>query len=106
MDEKPLTLTSVILAEVAFVLTTFYRVSREVAVDKLIELLGKENIEVASISKNNAIGALLLCRSSKRASFADALLWAEARALTRPAQKPLIYSFDKRFPKDVVTLSG
>lgn len=45
------------------------------------------------------IEALLLCRPSGRTAFADALLWAEARA-----SRAALYSFDERFPETGIDL--
>jgi predicted nucleic acid-binding protein len=46
------------------------------------------------LDKGAVIQGLLLCRSSKRVSFADAMVWAAARSAGAEA----VYSFDERFP--------
>lgn len=63
-------------------------------VDQLIALLQKENIVSLRPDKAMLIEALFLCRPSGRVSFADALIWAEARA----GGPPVVYTFDERFP--------
>lgn len=93
---EDLVITEVALAETAYVLMSVYYVPRELAVDKLIAFLQKENIEPFSIDRGLLLQALLLCRQSGRVSFADALIWAAARS----AGAKVVYSFDKRFPTD------
>lgn len=102
LDETPrLRLSEGILTETAYVLTSFYEVPRERVVDSLIDLISKENIVLHGLSKEVTIQALLLCRPSKRVSFADALLWAVAMSCGKEA---CIYTFDKRFPGDGLQL--
>lgn len=91
----------VVLAETAYVLTTVYGVEREVVVDALVELLQKENIHPLGLDKAAAVEGLLLCRPSRRVSFADALVWAHARS----SGTTRIYSFDRRFPDSGVDVS-
>lgn len=98
LDEAPqLYVTEGILAETAYVLTSFYEVPRERVVDSLVELLGKENISTYGLDKGVVVQALWLCRPSKRVSFTDALLWAVVTSNQERAEG-CIYSFDKRFP--------
>ena len=92
----------VALAETAFVLTTVYRAPRLNVVDSLTELLRKANISTFGMDKDLALQALLMCRRSGRVSFADALIWAEARS----AGSETVYSFDQRFPSDGLELRG
>ena len=92
----------VALAETAFVLTTVYRAPRPNVVDSLTELLRKANVSTFGIDKDLALQALLMCRRSGRVSFADALIWAEARS----AGSETVYSFDQRFPSDGLELRG
>ncbi|MBI2941736.1 MAG: PIN domain-containing protein [Chloroflexi bacterium] len=96
--ESDLLVTDVVLAETAYVLTSVYRVPRQVVVDHLIGFIQKENITVSGLDKATVIQALLLCRPSGRVSFADALVWSAARS----AGVRTIYSFDERFPSDEV----
>jgi len=91
---EELHVTDVVLAETAYVLTSVYRVPRDVVVDHLVALLRKDNIVAHGLPKDLALQAMLLCRPSGRVSFADALVWAVARA----APPGVIYSFDQRFP--------
>lgn len=96
LDESPTVyLTEGTLTETAYVLTSFYEVPRERVVDSLIDLVSKENVVLHGLDKGVAVQALLMCRPSKRVSFADALLWAAAVSRKEPA---CVYSFDKRFP--------
>ncbi len=92
----------VALAESAFVLTTVYRAPRPNVVDSLTELLRKANVSTFGMDKDLALQALLMCRRSGRVSFADALIWAEARS----AGSETVYSFDQRFPSDGLELRG
>ena len=93
---RDLKVTDVVLAETAYVLTSVYRVPREVVVDHLITLLQKKNISPFALDKGLALQALLLCRPSGRTSFADAMVWAAARS----AGSEVVYSLDERFPAD------
>ncbi len=54
----------------------------------------KRNVRMLNLPKELVLEALRLCRDSKRHSFADALLWAEARDAGGS-----VYTFDRRFPK-------
>lgn len=81
------------LAEIGYVLTRVAGVPREDAVDAMIDLLERENIEAHEVDTDLAIQALRLCRSSGRVNFGDALLWAIAR--TSSAR---VWTFDERFP--------
>ena len=92
----------VALAEVAFVLTTVYRAPRREVVESLMGFLSKDNITTFGLDKDLALQALLMCRSSGRVSFADALIWAEARS----AGSEIVYTFDQRFPSDGLELRG
>ncbi len=95
-SESPLLLADLTLAEAAFVLTRHYNLPRAAVVDSLIALVRKSNVTMWRLEKDVVIQALQYCRPSGRVSFADALLWAVARS----SEDALVYSFDKRFPKD------
>ncbi|HXU47124.1 MAG TPA: PIN domain-containing protein [Thermoanaerobaculia bacterium] len=99
---EPLLLCETILMASAYVLESVYGISREVLVDALAELVQKANITLTHLPKARVLEALHLCRPSRRVSFADALLWAEARE--HGAAK--IYTFDRRFPAQGVAISG
>lgn len=99
--EEGLGVSDVVIAEVAYVLTSVYGVPRDMVVDNLIALLLKENLQICGLRKDRVIEALLSCRPSGRVSFADALIWAAAREL----RVPRIYTFDGRFPAQGVELS-
>ena len=92
----------VALAEAAFVLTRVYGVPREYVVDSLMGILGKANVSTFGLNKDIALQALLMCRQSGRVSFADALIWAEARS----TGSEIVYSFDERFPSDGLDVRG
>lgn len=92
----------VALAEAGFVLTRVYGAPREYVVDSLMRVLRKENVSTFGLDKDFALQALLMCRQSGRVSFADALIWAEARS----AGAETIYTFDQRFPSDGLELIG
>ena len=96
IDGEDLKVTDVVLAETAYVLTSVYRVPRDVVVDHLITFLQKRNISPFALDKGFVLQSLLLCRPSGRTSFADALIWAAARS----AGSKVIYSLDERFPTD------
>ncbi len=99
-SEAELLLTDGILGEAAYVLLKRYGVPRAVVVDNLIALVRKRNVTVWRVEKDIAIQALQLCRPSGRVSFADALLWSIARMTA----DTVVYSFDKRFPAENITL--
>ena len=102
IEQCPLvTISPVILAESFFVLFTVYRRSRAEIVDSLAGLVNRENVQVSHIEKAFVFDALYMCRDSGRVKVADALLWAEART----SGQTTIYTFDRRFPNQGVTLS-
>ncbi len=100
--EEGLQVTDVVLAEAAYVLTSFYRVPRNLVVDHLIAFLQKENVTTFALDKGIALQALLLCKPSGRVSFADAMVWAAARS----SGSNVVYSLDERFPQDGVEVGG
>lgn len=95
-SEDGLQVTDVVLAETAYVLTSVYRVARSVVVDHLMAFLQKENVTPFALDKSLVLQALLLCKPSARVSFADAMVWAAARA----SESRVVYSLDERFPTD------
>ncbi|MGE0688700.1 MAG: PIN domain-containing protein [Dehalococcoidia bacterium] len=99
-SDEELVVTDVVLAEAAFVLRSFYRVQREELVDSLVDFLSRHNLNVFRLRKDSVIEALELCRPSNRVSVADALIWAAARN----EQDSVIYTLDRRFPTEGVTL--
>ena len=86
----------VTLLEVAFVLGRHYYLARDTIIDLLIGLLERDNVDVLEMPHALAIEALALCPPSNRVSFADALIWASARARPRGP----LYTFDQRFPAE------
>ena len=94
--KEGLQVTDIVLAETAYVLTSVYRVPRDIVVDHLIAFLQKQNITPFALDKGLVLQALLLCRPSGRISFADAMVWAAARS----AGSKVVYSLDERFPGD------
>jgi predicted nucleic acid-binding protein len=102
---ETLLLTDVMVVETAYVLTSVYRVPRERVVDSLVDLLQKKNLAVFGLEKGIVIEGLLLCRTSGRVSFADALLWTVARTVAGTgADRVPVYTFDGRFPSEGVEL--
>jgi predicted nucleic acid-binding protein len=103
-SDEPLVLTESILLETAFVLGgSIYKIPREGIVDALAALVQRRNIHLPVLSKPRALEALELCRNSKRYSFTDALLWAQA---LEAGVGRRIYSFDGRFPSRGITIVG
>ena len=91
-----LVVTDLVLAETAYVLTSVYKVPRDITVDTLVSFVRKKNISTFPADKGTVIEALLMCQSSGRVSFADAMLWAEARCYGPGT----VYTLDERFPGD------
>ena len=60
-----------------------------------MSFIQRQNIRLLQLPKTMALEALRLCRGSKRFSFTDALLWAQARH----HQAARLFTFDRRFPK-------
>ena len=94
-----LVITDIALVETAYVLTSVYGIEREVVVDHLIGLLRRENIRPHHLPKGLAIEALRRCRPSNRISFADALIWAAARA-----DGAAVFTLDERFPNEGIAI--
>ena len=97
--EAPISVAPLILVETAYVLRSVYGVSREDVVAALVDLVQRVNVEVLGVETSLVVQALRLCRASGRVSFADALLWAQARDLDEP-----IWTFDKNFPQEGVQI--
>jgi predicted nucleic acid-binding protein len=93
-SERPLLLSDVVLAEAGYVLTKVYRAPREQVVDALTSFVQRRNVELLALPKSLALEALSLCRHSNRHSFADAILWAQARS----APGCVLLTFDGDFP--------
>lgn len=87
-------LSEVVLVESAYVLESVYGVPRVELVDALISFVQRRNIKLLTLSKPLALEALKMCRDSKRHSFSDAMVWAEA--VDSGAGR--IYTFDRQFP--------
>lgn len=98
--EADLQISDVVLVETAYVLTSVYKIPRDIVVDHLILFLQKKNIRPFAMEKDILLQALLLCRPSGRVSFADALIWAAARS----SEAKVVYSLDERFPQDGIEL--
>lgn len=92
--DASLVVPPVTLLESAHVLTRLYRVPRAAAVDALIALVRKSNVQDTGLPKDLIVEALLLCRESGRVSFGDALHWAE----TKHRRDVQLATFDRRFP--------
>ena len=100
--EETVLLSELALAEAAYVLTSFYDVERQQVAEVLIGLVERANVRLCRVSKPLAVHALKLAAPSRRVSFTDALLWAEARTMGVSR----ILTFDRRFPADGVELAG
>lgn len=98
--EDELLVTDVVLVETAYVLRSVYGAPREAIAEHLIALLLKANIDTFRLDKYLVIEALMQCRPSGRVSFADALVWAAARS----EPDSVVYSLDRRFPDDGITV--
>ena len=98
--DENLKITDVVIVETAYVLLSVYEIEREVVVDNLITFMQKKNISPFALKKSLVLQALLLCRPSRRVSFADAMIWATARS----AGSKIIYSLDDRFPSDGIKI--
>jgi predicted nucleic acid-binding protein len=101
-SHRPLILSELALVETAHVLASVYGIPRAPLVDALIALVQRRNIRPLNTSKALILEALGKCRSSRRVSFTDALLWAEARQ----KRALRLYSFDQRFPADGLEIVG
>ena len=99
-SDRQLRISVLILAEAAHVLRRVYGHPPAVVVDALIQLLGRENLEVHEVETDLVVQALLACRDSGRVSVPDALLWA----LARGAAPSRVWSFDRRFPATGIEL--
>ena len=97
-----LLVSDVVIAEMAYVLTSVYKIPREAVVDMLILFIQKRNVRPFALDKDGLLQALLLCRPSGRVSFADALVWAAARS----TEGKVVYSLDERFPREGVDVRG
>jgi len=94
-SEQTLTVSELVVVETAYVLESVYGYEREELVDALQSFVELQNVRLLRLPKARVAEALNLCRGSKRYSFTDALLWAEA--LHHKAARLL--TFDRRFPK-------
>ena len=63
------------------------------------DLVLRDNISVSHLDVELVVEALELCSPSNRISFADALLWAEARMTDGT-----VHTFDQRFPDRDIAL--
>ena len=75
-----LQISGVAISETAYVLTSVYQIPRENVVENLVDFLGKANIITYALDKSLVLQGLLMCRPSRRVSFADGLIWATARS--------------------------
>jgi predicted nucleic acid-binding protein len=101
-SDEVLILSEMVLLETAYVLSSVYRVPRDVLVDSLSELVQRANLRLATLPKDRVLEALRLCRDSSRVSFTDALVWAQAVEMGAGR----IYAFDGKFPSRGVSIIG
>ncbi len=97
--DAPILIAPLILVETAYVLRSVYGVAREDVAAALVDLVQRVNVQVLGVETSLVVQALGLCRASGRVSFADALLWAQARDLDQP-----VWTFDKNFPMEGVRI--
>jgi predicted nucleic acid-binding protein len=102
-SDEPLILSEWVILEAAYVLASLYKASREDIVDSLTGLVQRQNLFLPVLPKPRVLTALEMCRSSKRYSFADAFLWAQA---FESGVGTRIYTFDRRFPATGITRVG
>lgn len=100
-SEEPLVMSEIVILECAYVLTSVYRVAKVEVVEALQALVRRSNVTLVNLTKARALAALDLCRASGRHSFADAMLWAQALHL----HAGRIYSFDRKFPSQGLTVT-
>jgi len=98
----PILVSEVAIAEAAHVLLVFYRLERSQVAVALQRFMERENIQPIAADKGLLIRALELTKPSGRVSIADALIWAIARSVP-PAR---VFTYDRRFPAEGVTLTG
>lgn len=101
--DETLILSEWVILESAYVLGSVYRAAREDIVDSLVQLVQRQNIHLPILPKPRVVEALELCRPSKRHSFMDAFLWAQAREAGAGRR---VYAFDRRFPSQGITVVG
>jgi predicted nucleic acid-binding protein len=99
-SDLQLLVTSAVLAECVYVLITVYAMPRTVVIDAVARFVQRANVLITHVDKSFAVESLLLCRDSGRVQVVDALLWAEAK--TNGILD--IYTFDRRFPSEDVTV--
>ena len=99
-NAEELVLTETTLLETTYVLESIYGQPRDHIVDTLVDFLQRRNISVRGLDSHYIVAGLMRCRSSRRVSFGDALLWAAARQ-DSPA---VVYSFNRRFPSQHIDL--
>jgi predicted nucleic-acid-binding protein len=96
---QPLWITEAALLETAYVLEKEYGYGRDDVVGALIALVREPFIQLQGMEYHALLQALLFCRTSRRVSFGDALIWAAASA-----DGGEVFSFDQRFPRDQITV--
>ena len=97
-SSERLFLTGVVVAEVAYVMRSFYHVPREETIEALIGLVSRNNIATVGAGKEEVLRGLAFCLPSGRVAVADAMVWAAACS----SRNRVVYSFDERFPADGV----
>ncbi len=94
-----LAISDLVLVESAYVLTGVYGIDRSEVAEALAALMLRSNVECPHLSVALVVRALQLAGHSGRVSFADALIWAEARQAEAP-----VATFDRRFPTEGLEL--
>ena len=100
-SEEPLIISEYVILESAHVLSSVYKISRQEIVEALIDLVQRPSIRLPVLPKPRVLAALDLCRGSKRYSFTDTFLWAQALEAGTGSR---VYTFDDRFPSQGITI--
>jgi predicted nucleic acid-binding protein len=90
--DETLSISPLILAEVAHVLQSVYKWTPPAVVAALIELVEQENIDTFYLDKPLVVRAVERCGISSAVTVPDALLWAETTQ-----EQAAVYTFDRRF---------
>ena len=93
--------SELVLVETAYVLESYYEVDRAALTDALSGLVRRRNLKLLGLPKSLVLEALDLCRASRRVSFTDAFVWAQAHHAGEPR---LVHTFDRRFPSREIEL--
>lgn len=100
IDSDDLLVSCVILSEVAYVLRSAYGRRQAEIADTLANFLFRDNVDVVDARKERVANALLKARDNARLSLGDALILAQMES----SGYDEIYSFDRRFRDEAITV--